>query len=347
MKIGILTSGGDCPGLNAVIRAIVRKASLADHATIGIYNGWKGLIDEHYKQLDLKNVAGIVNRGGTILGTSRFNPCTQKNGNATLLHKVAKEEFDAIIAIGGEGSMHIAQQAYELGINIVGVPKTIDNDISGTDVTFGFDTAVTVATEAIDRLHTTAESHHRIMVLEVMGRHAGWIALHSGIAGGADIILIPEFKMSIEEINQIIMKRYSRGKLFSIVVVAEGAEYIVDEMIEMDKVRLANIKYDDFGRKRLGGVGNLLAEVIEEKTGFETRATILGYVQRGGVPTSFDRMLGTRLGIHAVEMIEQKKFGRMSAIHGNEITDIPLTEAIGKLKTVPAELYENAKIFFN
>ncbi len=347
MKIGILTSGGDCPGLNAVIRAIVRKASLMDYNTIGIYNGWKGLFNEHYKPLDLKNVTGIVNRGGTILGTSRFNPFSEKNGKETLLHKVAKEEFDAIIAIGGDGSMHIAQQAFELGINIVGVPKTIDNDISGTDITFGFDTAVTIATEAIDRLHTTAESHHRIMVLEVMGRHAGWIALHSGIAGGADIILIPEFKMSIDEIIKIIMNRYSRGKLFSIVVVAEGAEYIADEMIEMDKERLAHIKYDDFGRKRLGGVGNLLAEVIEEKTGFETRATILGYVQRGGVPTAFDRMLGTRLGIHAVEMIAQKKFGSMSAVCGSEIIDIPISEAIAKLKTVPPELYETAQIFFN
>ncbi|MBS1494086.1 MAG: 6-phosphofructokinase [Bacteroidetes bacterium] len=347
MKIGILTSGGDCPGLNAVIRAIVRKASLHNYTTMGIYNGWKGLFDEHYRELDTKGIAGIINRGGTILGTSRFNPFTQQHGKETLLHKVAKDEFDALIAIGGEGSMHIAQQAYELGINVIGVPKTIDNDISGTDVTFGFDTAVTVATEAIDRLHTTAESHHRIMILEVMGRHAGWIALHSGIAGGADIILLPEFKMSINEVIEIIMKRYSRGKLFSIIVIAEGADYIADEMIAMDKERLGNIKYDDFGRKRLGGIGNLLAEVVEEKSGFETRATILGYVQRGGVPTAYDRMLGTRLGIHAVEMVTEKKFGRMSALRGSEIVDIPIADAIKVLKTVPPELYEEAKVFFN
>jgi 6-phosphofructokinase 1 len=347
VKIGILTSGGDCPGLNAVIRAIVRKAALNNFTTVGIYNGWKGLFDEHYRELDTKSIAGIINRGGTILGTSRFNPFTQKHGKETLLHKVAKEEFDALIAIGGEGSMHIAQQAHEIGVNVIGVPKTIDNDISGTDLTFGFDTAVTVATEAIDRLHTTAESHHRIMILEVMGRHAGWIALYSGIAGGADIILIPEFKMSLDEVNDILMKRYSRGKLFSIIVVAEGAEYIAKEIEEMHSSKFGNVKYDDFGRKRLGGIGNLLAEVIEEKSGFETRATILGYVQRGGVPTAFDRMLGTRLGIHAVEMVSEKKFGRMAALKGNKIVDIPIADAIQKLKTVSKEFYEAAKVFFN
>lgn len=347
MKIGILTSGGDCPGLNAVIRAIVRKAILENHTILGIYNGWKGLFDEHYKQLDTKSIAGIINRGGTILGTSRFNPFTEKNGSETLLHKVAKEEFDVIISIGGEGSMHIAQKAYELGVNVIGVPKTIDNDISGTDVTFGFDTAVSIATDAIDRLHTTAESHHRIMILEVMGRHAGWIALHSGIAGGADIILIPEFKMSLDEINEILMKRYKRGKLFSIIVVAEGAEYIMDEIEQGHKNIQTNVKYDDFGRKRLGGVGNYLAEVVEEMSGFETRATVLGYVQRGGVPTAYDRMLGTRLGIHAVKMISEKKFGMMSAVRGSDIIEIPIVDAISKLKTVPIELYEDAKVFFN
>ena len=347
MKVGILTSGGDCPGLNAVIRAIVRKGNLLGYQTTGIYNGWKGLFDENYKDLSVKNVAGIVNRGGTILGTSRFNPFAEKHGKETLLHKVSKEEFDVLIAIGGEGSMHIAQEAFKLGINVIGVPKTIDNDISGTDYTFGFDTAVSIATEAIDRLHTTAESHHRIMILEVMGRHAGWIALHSGIAGGADIILIPEFKMSLDEINEILMKRYSRGKIFSIIVVAEGAEYLAEEIYEVTKTSDLHARYDEAGRKRLGGIGNLLAEVIEEKSGFETRATVLGYIQRGGVPTAFDRMLGTRLGIHAVEMIAEKKFGRMSAVKGNDIVDISIEEAIGTLKTVPADLYEEAKVFFN
>jgi 6-phosphofructokinase 1 len=347
MKIGILTSGGDCPGLNAVIRAIVRKADLLGYQTTGIYNGWKGLFDDSYKELSVKNVAGIVNRGGTILGTCRFNPFSEKHGKETLLHKVAKEEFDALIAIGGDGSMHIAQEAFELGVNIIGVPKTIDNDISGTDVTFGFDTAVSIATEAIDRLHTTAESHHRIMILEVMGRNAGWIALYSGIAGGADIVLIPEFKMSIEEINNILMKRYSRGKLFSIIVVAEGAEYLADEIHAIRKTENSHHKFDEVGRKRLGGIGNLLAEMVEEKSGFETRATVLGYIQRGGVPTAYDRLLGTRLGIRAVEMIGEKKFGRMSAVKGTDITDVPIKEAISQLKTVPRDFYEDAKVFFN
>ena len=262
MKIGILTSGGDCPGLNAVIRAVVRKAEQLKFETVGITNGWKGLFDESYKPLDLLSVAGIINRGGTILGTSRFNPFTEKNGSDTLQHKIAKERFDAIIAIGGEGSMHIAQQAFELGINVIGVPKTIDNDIYGTDYTFGFDTAVQIATEAIDRLHTTAESHHRIMILEVMGRHAGWIALYSGIAGGADVVIIPEKKIKIESVCEVLKSRYVRGKLFSIIVVAEGAQFLEDEMEKVDP----NRKLDDFGRARLGGISNFLAEEIEKRT---------------------------------------------------------------------------------
>ncbi|MFZ1321703.1 MAG: ATP-dependent 6-phosphofructokinase [Ignavibacteria bacterium] len=342
MKIGILTSGGDCPGLNAVIRAIVRKSDHLGFETIGIKNGWKGIFDESYLRLDLNSVAGIINKGGTILGTSRFSPFEKRNGKDTLLHKISRERFDAIIAIGGEGSMHIAQMAYEAGINIVGVPKTIDNDISGTDYTFGFDTAVGIATEAIDRLHTTAESHHRIMILEVMGRHAGWIALYSGIAGGADAVIIPEVKTKISDVIKILKSRYKRGKLFSIIVIAEGAKFDDKSMAK----KKGTAKLDDFGRERLGGISNFLADEIERRTGFECRATILGHVQRGGVPSAFDRVLGTRLGIYAVEMVNEKKFGRMAALQANEMVDIPITEAIGKLKTVDKDLYDVAQVFF-
>ncbi len=342
MKIGVLTSGGDCPGLNAVIRAVARKADQFGYETIGIMNGWKGIFDESYTTLNLKNVAGIINRGGTILGTSRFSPFEQKGGKDILLHKISRQGFDAIISIGGEGSMHIAQLAHEAGINVIGVPKTIDNDISGTDYTFGFDTAVGIATEAIDRLHTTAESHHRIMVLEVMGRHAGWIALYSGIAGGADVVVIPEKRTKISEIVDVLKSRYKRGKLFSIVVVAEGAQFLEKEL----KQKKGKKKLDDFGRERLGGISYYLAEEIEKRTGFETRATILGYIQRGGMPSAFDRMLGTRFGVYAVEMIKDGKFGRMAAIKSNVIIDIPIKEAIGKLKTVDTELYKVAQVFF-
>ncbi len=342
MKIGVLTSGGDCPGLNAVIRAITRKGTDLDYEVVGILNGWKGLFDESYMALNSKTVAGIVNRGGTILGTSRFSPFEQKNGAETLQNRINRANFDAVITIGGEGSMHIAQLAHNLGINVIGVPKTIDNDISGTDYTFGFDTAVQIATDAIDRLHTTAESHHRIMVLEVMGRHAGWIALYSGMAGGADVIVIPEIKVTVNDIIDVLKKRYIKGKLFSIIVVAEGAEFLMDEF----NVNEEDKKYDEFGRARLGGISNFLANEIERRTGYDTRTTILGHVQRGGVPTAFDRMLGTRFGIYAVEMVEQKKFGRMCAINSNIITDIPIEDAIGKLKTVDLDIYKAAQVFF-
>ena len=342
MKIGLLTSGGDCPGLNAVIRAITRKADIYNFETIGIKNGWKGLFDESFIQLNLSSVAGIINRGGTILGTSRFNPFTEKNGKETLLHKISRENFDAIISIGGEGSMHIAQQAVESGINVIGIPKTIDNDIYGTDYSFGFDTAVQIATEAIDRLHTTAESHHRIMLLEVMGRHAGWIALYSGIAGGADVVIIPEKKIKIDDVCDVLKSRYTRGKLFSIIVVAEGAQFLEEEMNKVSE----NKKLDEFGRVRLGGISRYLAEEIEKRTEFETRTTILGYVQRGGVPSAFDRVLGTRLGVYAVDMVKEKKFGRMCAIQGNVITDITIKKSISKLKTVDLEIYKVAQVFF-
>lgn len=342
MKIGILTSGGDCPGLNAVIRAIVRKSDNLGFETYGIMNGWKGIMDESYSRLDLNSVAGIVNKGGTILGTSRFSPFEKTGGRKKMLHKIARENFDAVIAIGGEGSMHIAQMAFDEGINIIGVPKTIDNDIWGTDYSFGFDTAVGIATEAIDRLHTTAESHHRIMILEVMGRHAGWIALYSGVAGGADVVIIPEVKTKISSVIKILNSRYKRGKLFSIIVIAEGAKFDEKSMIKKNGQQ----KLDDFGRERLGGISNYLADEIERRTGYECRATILGHVQRGGMPSAFDRVLGTRLGIYAVDMARENKFGRMAALQGNQMTDIPITEAIGKLKTVSKELYEVAQVFF-
>ena len=346
MKIGVLTSGGDCPGLNAVIRAIVRKCEQLGYESMGIYNGWKGLYEENYRKLDLNSVAGIINRGGTILGTSRYNPYLQENGEEKLLHNTAKELFDAIICIGGEGSMHIANKAYKSGINVIGVPKTIDNDIYGTDYTFGFDTAVGIATEAIDRLHTTAESHHRVMILEVMGRHAGWIALYSGIAGGADVVIIPEYKTSIEEVVEVIKSRYIRGKLFSIIVIAEGVQFLEDEIMTTEEKDEVNKQLDDFGRVRLGGISHFLAKEIQKRTGFETKATILGYVQRGGIPSAFDRMLGTRFGVYAVEMVKEKKFGRMCVLKSNNISDIPLSEVTGKLKTVDLEIYKVAKVFF-
>lgn len=346
MKIGVLTSGGDCPGLNAVLRAIVRKSLTLNYQTVGILNGWKGIIDEDYIQLGLKEVSGIINRGGTIIGTSRFSPFEQKNGKELLMQKIYKADFDAIICIGGEGSMHVAQLAYEEGVNCIGIPKTIDNDIYGTDFTFGFDTAVNIATEAIDRLHTTAESHHRVMLLEVMGRNAGWIAVYAGIAGGADVVLIPERKFKIEDIVDVIQNRYTRGKWFSIIVVAEGAKIDESDFKFADPAMKGKVRKDEFGRDRLGGICHYLADEIELRSGFETRATILGYVQRGGMPTAFDRILGTRFGVYAVEMVKEKKFGRMCAIVSNEIVDITIKKAISKLKTVEPEIYKVAQVFF-
>lgn len=346
MKIGVLTSGGDCPGLNAVLRGIVRKSMSYDYRIIGILNGWKGLIDEDYLELGLKEVSGIINRGGTIIGTSRYNPFMEKEGKNLLLDKVQKAGFSSLICIGGEGSMHIAQMAHEAGINVIGVPKTIDNDIYGTDFTFGFDTAVNIATEAIDRLHSTAESHHRVMVVEVMGRNAGWIAVYSGIAGGADIIAIPEQKVGIEHMISVIRNRYLRGKKFSIIVVAEGCTFEIDEFQHV-RIDTKNVKKDDFGRPRLGGISHYLAEEIEARSGFETRATILGHLQRGGMPTAFDRVLGTRYGVYSVEMVCKEKFGRMCSIQGNEMTDIPIKKAISKLKTVDPDIYDVAQVFFH
>lgn len=340
-KIGILTGGGDCPGLNPVIRAVVRKALLAGYEVVGIKNGWKGLVENDTMALNLETVSGILPKGGTILGTSRTNPYKKEGELQKVKDNFKKMGLGALIAVGGEDTLGVASKLTGEGIpNIVGVPKTIDNDLSATDYTFGFDTALNIATECIDRLHTTAESHHRVMVAELMGRHAGWIALEAGIAGGADVILIPEIPIDMEEVCEILKKRRARGKTFSIVVVAEGAHFKDNSFVTQEQ------KLDSFGHVRLGGIGENLANEIEKRTGYETRVTVLGHIQRGGSPTAFDRVLGTRLGVKAVELVTKKKFGRMVALSGIKIIDVPLQEAVKKLKTVDMELYEVAKVFF-
>ncbi len=340
-RIGILTGGGDCPGLNPVIRAVVRKGINEGYEIIGIKNGWKGLIENDTEKLDLNLVSGILPKGGTILGTSRTNPYKKEGDLQKLKDNYKKLGLDALITVGGEDTLGVAAKLIKDGIpNIVGVPKTIDNDLSCTDYTFGFDTALNTATECIDKLHTTAESHHRIIVVEVMGRHAGWIAVEAGIAGGADIILIPEIPIDIEEVCNLINKRHKRGKTFSIVVVAEGAKFKKGTMVTQEE------KLDEFGHIRLGGIGEIMATEIEKRTGFETRVSVLGHIQRGGTPTAFDRILGTRLGVKAVELVKNKKFGRMVALAGVKIIDVPIEEAVKELKTVDMELYEIAKVFF-
>ncbi|MCM8786973.1 MAG: 6-phosphofructokinase [Candidatus Omnitrophica bacterium] len=340
MRIGILTGGGDCPGLNAVIRAIVRKAISNGDETIGIKYGWKGMLEKDILKLDLDAVSGILPRGGTILGTSRTNPYKKENGPSIIKKNFEEVGLNALIAIGGEDTLGVATKLAIDGLAIVGVPKTIDNDLEATDFTFGFDTAVNIAMECIDRLHTTAESHNRVIAVEVMGRHAGWIATYAGIAGGADFILIPEIPIDIEQVCDAIKKRHSRGKKFSIIVVAEGATLKDSDVILQEK------KLDEFGHVRLGGIADVLAKIIEERTGFETRTTILGHIQRGGSPTAFDRILGTRFGIKAYDLVKEKKFGRMVSLRGTEIVDVPLQDATKQLKTVNMTLYEVAKTFF-
>jgi 6-phosphofructokinase 1 len=341
LKIGILTGGGDCPGLNPVIRAVVRKGMQEGYEIIGIKNGWKGLIENDTLKLDLGAVSGILPKGGTILGTSRTNPYKKEEDLKKLKNNYAKLGLDALIAVGGEDTLGVVAKLMKEGIpNIVGVPKTIDNDLSGTDYSFGFDTALNTATECIDKLHTTAESHHRIMVVEVMGRHAGWIATEAGIAGGADVILIPEIPIDIEEVCTMIKKRHQRGKTFSIIVVAEGAKFKEGTVVTQEE------KLDEFGHIRLGGIGDALATEIEKRTGYETRVSVLGHIQRGGTPSAFDRILGTRFGVKAVELVKNKKFGRMAALIGNKVIDVPIADAVKALKTVDMELYEIAKTFF-
>lgn len=339
-KIGILTGGGDCPGLNAVIRAAARKSINEGYEVIGIKNGWKGLIENDTFPLNLESVSGILPKGGTILGTSRTNPYKKEGDVGRAISNYKALRLDALIAVGGEDTLGAAAKLSREGINIVGVPKTIDNDLSATDYTFGFDTAVNIATECIDRLHTTAESHHRIIVVEVMGRHAGWIAIESGIAGGADVILIPEVPIDIEEVCALIKKRHGRGKTFSIVVVAEGAQFKQGSAVLQDQ------KIDEFGHVRLGGIGEILGREIEKRTGYETRVSVLGHIQRGGSPTAFDRVLGTRFGVKAVELVNAGKFGQMVALSGNKIISVALEEATAKLKTVDHEYYALARTFF-
>jgi len=339
-RIGILTGGGDCPGLNSVIRAVVRYGIQKGYEVIGIKSGWKGMVECETVPLNLESISGILSRGGTILGTSRTNPYKTKGQKEKVIENFKKLKLEALIAIGGEDTLGVASKLCKEGLNIVGAPKTIDNDLSCTDVTFGFDTAINIATDAIDRLHTTAESHNRIMVVEVMGRHAGWIAIESGMAAGADIILIPEVPIDINEVCSLLKKRHERGKSFSIVVVAEGAKFKTGKLVKQEE------KLDSFGHIRLGGIGHILSEEIEKRTGFETRVTVLGYVQRGGTPTAFDRVLGTRFGIKAMELIIKKDYGKMVALQGSKVVAVPLEKAVAKLKTVDMELYDIAKVFF-
>ncbi|MBL7084735.1 MAG: 6-phosphofructokinase [Candidatus Omnitrophica bacterium] len=339
-RVAVLTGGGDCPGINPVIRGVVRKALKEGYEVIGIKNGWKGLIEKDAHELNLNSVSGILPKGGTILGTSRTNPYKKEGDVKKVKENLKSLKVDALIAIGGEDTLGVAHKLYKEGLNIVGIPKTIDNDISATDRTFGFDTAVNIATEAIDRIHTTAESHHRVMVVEVMGRHSGWIGLEAGIAGGADAILIPEFPIDIDEICALIKKRHNRGKTFSIIVAAEGARFKKGQEVLQEQ------ELDAFGHVRLGGIGQVLGKEIEKRTGFETRVTVLGHVQRGGSPSAYDRVLGTRYGVKAMELVMEKKFGQMASLQGNEVVSVALEKAVETLKLVPEELYDIAKIFF-
>jgi ATP-dependent phosphofructokinase / diphosphate-dependent phosphofructokinase len=341
VRVGVLTGGGDCPGLNAVIRAIVRKGiDQHGHAIVGFRDGWRGPLENQHEELTIESTRGILPRGGTILGTSRTNPFKRENGPEQIRETLADLHLDGLIAIGGEDTLGAAHRLNdEHGVNVVGVPKTIDNDLGATDVTFGFDTALQVATDAIDRLHTTAESHHRVMVVEVMGRHAGWIALYSGLAGGGDVILIPEQPFDIEEVCRLIRRRHARGRFFSIVVVAEGA------VPKEGTMEVADGDTDEFGHVRLGGIGNRLEKEIESRTGFETRTTVLGHVQRGGTPTAFDRVLATRFGVAAVDAAHEGRWGTMAAARGTRIELVPLAEAVAELRTVPPEEYAVAQPF--
>jgi 6-phosphofructokinase 1 len=344
MKVGILTAGGDCPGLNAVIRAASRKLLNEGHEPVGLLRGYQGLADRLFMELDRRAVSGILTLGGTILSTSSYNPYREPDGLEKIKRAVDEEGFDAIIAIGGEHTMHMTGRMFdEDGIPTIGVPKTIDNDVPATDYTFGFNSAVQIATFAIDRLHTTAASHNRIMILEVMGRNTGWIALFSGIAGGADAIVIPELELTVEEIAAGIRKRHEAGKDFSIVVVAEGAELAFDSG-EKRTIRVSE-DTDEYGYPRLGGIGAALAKELESATGYETRVTVLGHVQRGGTPTANDRILATQYGVKAAELAMAGEFGRMASLRGTEITSVPLSEVQG-IKTVDLRYLEIARTFF-
>ena len=341
MKIGMLTGGGDCPGLNAVIRAIVRKGVFHyQDQFVGFLEGWRGLTEDQSMDLDLDAVGGILPRGGTILRTSRTNPSKRPDGIERCLATLQKHKIEALIAIGGDDTLSVAQKLHENSVNVVGVPKTIDNDLSGTDFTFGFDTACNVVCEAIDRLHTTAEAHNRVIVVEVMGRDAGWIALYSGIAGGADVILIPERPFDIEKVAESLRQRHERGRYFSIVVVAEGAKFSAESSAAQGAPVLQDMGKDEFGHAKLGGIANILAREIEKRTGYETRATVLGHIQRGGSPSAFDRVLATRYGLGAIDMVHRGEFGRMAALRSNRIISILLKEAISRNRIVDDEMID-------
>jgi phosphofructokinase-like protein len=341
MRVGVLTGGGDCPGLNAVIRAVVRKGvKIHGLDFVGYRDGWKGPLEDLTMELGVPQVRGILPRGGTILGSSRTNPFKIEGGVEQIKENLASDGVDALVAIGGEDTLGVATRLADLGVNVVGVPKTIDNDLSGTDFTFGFDTAVNIASEAIDRLHTTAESHHRVLVVEVMGRHAGWIALHSGIAGGANIVLIPERPFDIEDVCALVESRF-QSHFSPILVVAEGA--VPREGGEMT---LVSGEKDSFGHVRLGGIGDRLAHEIEARTGKEARAVVLGHVQRGGTPTAFDRWLATRFGLNAIDAVAEGDYGKMMALRGTNIVRVPLLEGTAELKLVTPEEYAEAEVFF-
>jgi ATP-dependent phosphofructokinase / diphosphate-dependent phosphofructokinase len=341
MRIGVLTGGGDCPGLNAVIRAIVRKGvEHLGHEFVGYRDGWHGPLHGVGNALGVPEVRGILPRGGTILGSSRTNPFKEEGGAERILENLASEGIDGLIAIGGEDTLGAASRLYaEHGVRVVGVPKTIDNDLDATDYTFGFDTAVNIAMEAIDRLHTTADSHHRVLIVEVMGRHAGWIAVHAGLAGGANVILIPEHPFDLEKVCELVGRRLE-ARFAPIVVVSEGAQPEGGVPETQDK------GLDAFGHVRLGGIAHWLEGEIERRTGKETRATVLGHVQRGGTPTAFDRVLATRFGLHAIDAVDAGEWGKMTALRGTDIQLVDLTDATAELKTVPKELYEEAEVFF-
>jgi ATP-dependent phosphofructokinase / diphosphate-dependent phosphofructokinase len=342
MKVGVLTGGGDCPGLNAVIRAVVRKGIFHyGDEFVGFLEGWRGVMEDKTMPLDLTTVAGILPRGGTILRTSRTNPAKRPDGIQRCIEHLKEHNLDALVAIGGDDTQSVALKLHQAGYPVIGVPKTIDNDLSGTDFTFGFDTAVSVATDAIDRVHTTAEAHNRVIVVEVMGRDAGWIAMYSGIAGGADVILIPEEPFDIDEVAEKLRKRHARGRYFSIVVAAEGAKFATGDDGNAPVVQ--EMGTDEFGHVRLGGIGMILAREIEHRTGFETRAVVLGHTQRGGSPTPFDRVLASRYGIGAIDLVHKGKWGQMVALKGNHIGSVPLADALSKNRRVDDELISVAE----
>lgn len=342
LRIGILTAGGDCPGINAVIRAVVRRASTKDAQVLGIKNGWLGLVEGDIEPLTRSSVRGILPRGGTILGTSRLNPLDSDEQLSSIRSNWERYGMSALVVVGGDGTLKTAHEMWRAhGYPLVCVPKTIDNDVNGTDFTFGFDTAVHIVTEAVDRLHSTAESHHRVMVVEVMGRHTGWIAAYGGIAGGADAVLVPEHPFRLSRVCEFITHRASQGSPFSIIVVAEDARPVSEENFLSEEERRRIYRHE-----RLGGIGDLLAVEIESRTGIQTRVTKLGYVQRGGSPTAFDRVLATRYGVKAFEMIAAGEWGQMAALRGNKMVSVPLDVATGGAKLLDEEIYHVAEIFF-